>query len=274
MFGARLIIGVRWRVRIISGPSFTLPRAPANGKIGGVIRVGNSHYVRENRTFGLTTLRSRHAEISGQMLRLRFKGKSGKIWNVAVKDRRVAKVLSRCQELPGQQLFQYLDEDGSVRAITSRGINAYLKSAAGVTVTAKDFRTWSGTMLCALALSDQRVEKSEARVRRQIAEAVRFVASRLGNTPAICRSAYIHPRVLTAFRNNDLAKQFRSLKSKALQSGLRPEEQVVADLLHDGAENRLSAVRTKKPPKLDGPVRSSVVSPRALETNESWTAIS
>jgi DNA topoisomerase-1 len=161
-------------------------------------RIGNEKYAAQNRSYGLTTLRNAHAETSAGNLRLRFKGKSGKTWSIHVEDRRVAKIVRACQELPGQRLFEYVDADGTVRKIESGDVNAYVKETTGVLVTAKDFRTWTGTLLAAKALSQGDAEG--APTEKQVKEAVRTASERLGNTLAICRKCYIHPRVIAAYK--------------------------------------------------------------------------
>jgi len=160
-----------------------------------LIRVGNEDYVRANASFGLTTLRNRHVRVRGHALRFQFKGKSGKMWNLSIQDRRIASIVASCQELPGQHLFEYRDEDGVVRAISSSDINAYLREISGRDITAKDFRTWAGTVKAAMGFSAANAAPSKKLVRAVIAG----VAAELGNTVAICRRCYIHPAVITAF---------------------------------------------------------------------------
>ena len=164
-----------------------------------LIRVGNTAYARENGSYGLTTLRNRHVQVEGGDLKFRFKGKSGKIWRLGLHDRRVARIIKACQELPGQHLFQYLDDEGERQTITSHDINAYLKRASGRDITAKDFRTWAGTVLAAAALAE-----GEADAKKQLGVALGRVAARLGNTQAICRKCYVHPEIITAYLDGDL----------------------------------------------------------------------
>ena len=159
-----------------------------------LVRIGNEEYARENKSFGLTTLRNRHAAVSGSTLKLRFRGKSGKEHEVALDDPRVARVVRRCQAMPGQDLFQYVDEDGMVRGVGSADVNDYIRDAAGADFTAKDFRTWHGTAH-ALALWIERSEAGEGR-RPSAKELLAEVARRLGNTVAVCKKSYVHPRVL------------------------------------------------------------------------------
>ena len=148
-----------------------------------LIRVGNSDYAKQNKSYGLTTLRDPHVKVEGGELRFQFKGKSGKTWKLQVKDRRIARIVKACQDLPGQDLFQYIDDDGEQPSITSADVNAYLKEITGREITAKDFRTWAGTVLAALALSEFEEFDNQAKAKKNIREAIEKVASRLGNTP-------------------------------------------------------------------------------------------
>ena len=164
-----------------------------------LIRVGNDEYARENKSYGLTTMRRRHVEVSGHTLRFDFRGKSRMLHSIAVTDRRVARIIQHMQELPGQELFQYLDEDEHRQTIDAGDINDYLRRIGGREVTAKDFRTWAGTMLAASALRELGPASSEKEARANIVKAVDQVAKRLGNTRAVCRKYYIHPVVLDAY---------------------------------------------------------------------------
>ncbi len=168
-----------------------------------LIRVGNDEYARDNRSFGLTTLKNRHARIDGGHVRFRFRGKSGKTHEVGLQDRRLARVIRRCQELPGQELFQYVDDDGEVRDVASDDVNDYLRQAGGP-FSAKDFRTWAGTVLAYRALRALQPSGDEADARRAVIEAVRITADRLGNTPAVARGSYVHPAVLEAYMDGSL----------------------------------------------------------------------
>lgn len=164
-----------------------------------LIRVGNEEYARENKSYGLATMRRRHVEVSGHTLRFDFRGKSGLSHSVAVTDRRVARIVQHCQELPGQELFQYLDDDGKRQTIDAGDINDYLKRASGRDITAKDFRTWSGTMLAAFELRALGPATTEKEAKANVVAAVDKVARRLGNTRAVCRKYYIHPVVLESY---------------------------------------------------------------------------
>ncbi len=169
-----------------------------------LIRIGNADYAKENKSYGLTTLRNRHVAVNGTELRFEFKGKSGKLWHLAVKDRRVARVVRACQDLPGQHLFQYLEADGSRQAVTSSDVNTYLREITGRDITAKDFRTWAGTVLAAMALSEFESFDSAAAAKRNLKAAIERVAKRLGNTVTICRKCYVHPAVLDAYLDGEL----------------------------------------------------------------------
>jgi DNA topoisomerase-1 len=164
-----------------------------------LIRVGNDDYARENKSYGLTTLRNRHVEIEGPTLRFEFKGKSGKIWKLKLRDRRIARVVKACQDLPGQDLFQYIDENGALHGVSSGDVNAYLKEITDQDITAKHFRTWAGTVLAAIALSEFSAFDSRTSAKKNIKAAIERVAKRLGNTPTICRKCYVHPEVLDAY---------------------------------------------------------------------------
>jgi DNA topoisomerase I len=199
-----------------------------------LIRIGNDDYVKQNQSYGLTTLRNRHVEVNGAELRFNFKGKSGKIWRLRVTDRRIAKIVRACQDIPGQELFQYLGDDGNPRSVTSSEVNAYLKDISGKDITAKDFRTWAGTLLAALALREFEEFDSDAGAKRNVRAAIERVASRLGNTPTICRKCYIHPEILNCYVEGSLlinVKQKIETQLRKTLPRLRPEEAAVLALL-------------------------------------------
>lgn len=164
-----------------------------------LIRVGNDEYARLNRSFGLTTLRDRHARVEGTAVRFRFRGKSGQTHEVGLRDRRLAGIVRRCQELPGQDLFQFVDDDGEVRDVASDDVNAYIRDASRGEFTAKDFRTWAGTVLAYRALRALQPSVGDRGAKRNVVEAIRQTADRLGNTPAVARGSYVHPAVLEAY---------------------------------------------------------------------------
>jgi DNA topoisomerase-1 len=163
------------------------------------IRVGNEEYARENKSFGLTTMKNRHVKVSGPQLCFRFRGKSRRQHEVEVTDRRIAKIVSKCQDLPGQDLFQYVSDDGEVRNITSQDVNDYLREITNENFTAKDFRTWAGTVLSAIALNAQGGFNTKKQGKTNVKTAICAVAQFLGNTPAICRKCYIHPAIVEAY---------------------------------------------------------------------------
>ncbi|MEO7709489.1 MAG: DNA topoisomerase IB, partial [Caldimonas sp.] len=165
-----------------------------------LVRVGNDEYARTNNSFGLTTLRNRHAAVSGSTLKLRFRGKSGVIHEVALEDPRVAKVVRRCQAMPGQDLFQYEDEAGVTRAVGSSDVNDYIREASGAGFTAKDFRTWHGTVHALTLWAEQMAADAASRLSAN--QVLAEVARRLGNTVAVCKKAYVHPRVLQVLAAN------------------------------------------------------------------------
>jgi DNA topoisomerase I len=170
-----------------------------------LIRVGNDEYAKLNRSFGLTTMRGRHATVEGTFIRFRFRGKSGQQYEAGLRDRRLASVVRRCQDLPGQELFQYVDETGDVRDVSSQDVNDYLREASGSDLTAKDFRTWAGTVLAYRALRALQPVETERDARRNIVDAIRKTAGGLGNTPAVARSSYVHPAVLDAYLDGDIS---------------------------------------------------------------------
>jgi DNA topoisomerase-1 len=169
-----------------------------------LIRIGNEEYAKTNKSFGLTTLRDRHARIGAERAVFEFRGKSGKIHQTGFRDRRLARVVKACQDLPGQRLFQYLDDDGQRHVVESADVNAYLREAMGEDFSAKDFRTWAGTVAAARALVTLPACTGEGDAKRNVNTCVKAVAGVLGNTPAVCRSAYIHPAVLDAYQAGEL----------------------------------------------------------------------
>jgi DNA topoisomerase-1 len=171
------------------------------------IRVGNDEYTRANRSFGLTTLRDQHVEINGSTLRFEFRGKSGKKHTVGLTDRRLARIVRQCQAIPGAELFQYLDDDGQRQTIGSGDVNGYIREITGQEFTAKDFRTWAGTMLAAEALAGMEAGDSEKERKTAIVQAVDQVAGHLNNTRAICRKYYVHPLIFESFLAGTLARQ-------------------------------------------------------------------
>jgi len=211
-----------------------------------LIRVGNPEYASANQSFGLTTLRDRHVEIAGTNLRFEFRGKLGKHHTVQFHDRRLARIVKRCQDIPGYELFQYVDADGQRHQIDSVDVNAYLRQINGQDFTAKDVRTWAATVLAARYLWELGTSESETQAKRNIAEAIKSVAKHLGNTPAICRKCYVHPDVIDGYGDGSLferqdpsAEQCRD----ALPSGVHPEEAGVLAFLKRRADQRRGILR-------------------------------
>ena len=225
-----------------------------------LIRVGNEEYARLNRSFGLTTLRDRHATVTPTRVRFRFRGKSGVLHEVSVRDRRLARIIGRCQDLPGQDLLQYVADDGQVRDVRSEDVNAYLREIAGEDITAKDFRTWAGTVLAYRALVALQPGGTEREARRNVVEAVRRTALTLGNTPAVARRSYVHPAVLEAYLDGDIGEALvqAAEEQSSPPAGTSPGEEagVVAilrqrlelDAARAGAAGRGNAARAGRGP--------------------------
>jgi DNA topoisomerase I len=204
-----------------------------------LIRVGNGDYAKQNNSYGLTTLKNRHVLIEGNEVRFRFTGKSGKQWSLRVKDRRVAKIIRACQELPGQELIQYVDDAGNCQDVTSTDVNEYLQEITGRDITAKDFRTWAGTVLAAMALNELESFDSAAQAKRNLRTAIEKVSARLGNTPTICRKCYVHPEVLNSYMDGNLVLELKSQAETELGgaiASLKPEEAAVLALLRGRLE--------------------------------------
>lgn len=191
-----------------------------------LIRIGNVRYAKENRSYGLTTLRNRHVEVQGSAIRFHFRGKSGIEHEVEVSDRRLARIIRRCLELPGQHLFQYLDANGERHTVTSTDINNYLRELTGADFTAKDYRTWAGSAL-ALTLLRELEWQPESSAKKHVVAMVKQVAEELRNTPAVCRKCYIHPALIDAFHCGELA----DLRLAAARKGLRSEESLLMRFL-------------------------------------------
>ncbi|MES2743169.1 MAG: DNA topoisomerase IB [Pseudomonadota bacterium] len=216
-----------------------------------MMRIGNEEYARTNKSFGLTTLRRRHVHIDGGAVRFRFRGKSGVFHAVEVADRRLARIIARTRDLPGQDLFQYLDQDGNARTVGSADVNDYLRAVSGEDYTAKDFRTWSGTVLAALALHEFEQFDCAAQAKKNIVRAIEAVAQKLGNTPSICRKCYVHPAVIDAYLDGtvlhalgtraeqEMVQQVRELHD------LRPEEAAVLALLQRRLRHAAPAPATR-----------------------------
>jgi DNA topoisomerase-1 len=199
-----------------------------------MMRIGNDEYARENKSYGLTTLRNRHVKIDGSEVEFRFRGKSGVVHDVKVNDRRLARIIQRTRDLPGQDLFQYLDDDGETHTVGSADVNDYLRTITGEDYTAKDFRTWSGTVLAAMALQEFEAVDSDAQAKKNIVRAIESVAEKLGNTPSVCRKCYVHPAVLDAYLDGTMLEGLRARAEESLVQDLhdlQPEEAAVLAML-------------------------------------------
>ncbi|MGI3900762.1 MAG: DNA topoisomerase IB [Janthinobacterium lividum] len=209
-----------------------------------LIRVGNEGYAKQNQSYGLTTLEDRHVDAHGSELRFFFKGKSNKMWNLKLHDRRVAKIVKACHDLPGQHLFQYVDHDGHQHGVSSHDVNDYLREITGRDVSAKDFRTWAGTVLAALALQEFGTIDSEAKAKKNIRAAIEHVSSRLGNTPTICRKCYVHPAIVNSYLSGELLLEVKEELDAELRDDLprlKPEEVAVLTLLERRIAHDLDA---------------------------------
>jgi DNA topoisomerase I len=240
---ARALPRIRRRVR----QDLAMPGLPREKVLATVVRllettrmrVGNEEYARENDSFGLTTLRTRQVRVRGSTMQFRFRGKSGVWHDFALSDRRLAGIVKRMRDLPGYELFQYLDADGETRVVDSADVNEYLKSIAGEEFTSKDFRTWAGTVLAAEAL--------RACARHELPKAIELVARKLGNTKAVCRKCYIHPAVIDAFLDGSLAQAITGRSAEACVKrllGRRPRQSLVPALKQSLRKLRRRGTRT------------------------------
>lgn len=203
------------------------------------VRVGNEEYAKENHSYGLTTLHNKHVEVEGTRVHLQFKGKSGKLHSIDIHDRQLARIVKKCQDLPGYELFQYIDEEGNRRAVDSSDVNEYLQTITGEPFTAKDFRTWAGTVLACAMLREFEACQKQSQAKKNVVEAVKAVAERLGNTPAICRKCYVHPAVIESYMGGEMAAAFsRQVRNQAQRSphALRREEMDLLRLLEQRAK--------------------------------------
>jgi DNA topoisomerase-1 len=232
------------KIRRRLNKDLTLPGLPRNKVLATVvqllertfIRVGNEEYARENKSFGLTTMRNRHVDVDGSTVRFNFRGKSGVNHEVDVDDRRVAKIVKKLQDLPGQELFQYLDKEGEKHSVTSEDVNDYLREITGQDFTAKDFRTWAGTVLGAMALQAQDAFENKTQAKKNVRDAISAIAKILGNTPAVCRKCYVHPAVLETYLDGDLIEGLKQQTEKTLSESLpdlRADEAAVLSFLQE-----------------------------------------
>ncbi len=215
------------KIRRRVNKDLALPGLPRNKALATVvqllertfIRVGNEAYARENKSFGLTTMQDRHVDVKGSQLRFRFRGKRGIKHQIDLTDRRIAKIVSKFQDLPGQELFQYIDDEGEVRDITSQDVNDYLREVTGQDFTAKDFRTWAGTVLAAMTLSVLDPFETKKQARANIKDAIGTVSKLLGNTPVICRKCYVHPAILEAYLDGNSIEGLKQKAEEAVTQG-------------------------------------------------------
>lgn len=215
-----------------------------------MMRIGNEEYARHNKSFGLTTLRDRHVRIDGREVAFHFRGKSGVQHAIKVDDPRLARIIRRTRDLPGQELFQYIDDDGEQRTVDSADVNEYLRALTGEDYTAKDFRTWSGTLLAALALQEYEKFDSQAQAKKNVVRAIESVAERLGNTPSICRKCYVHPAVIESYLDGTMLHALQQRAQEELRSelhALRPEEAAVLALLQERLQENATPRRRGKP---------------------------
>jgi DNA topoisomerase I len=205
------------------------------------IRVGNEEYARENKSFGLTTMRDQHVEVKGSKLRFQFRGKSGIKHEVDVDDRHIAKIVSKLQDIPGQDLFQYIDDEGERRDVTSQDVNDYLREITGEDFTAKDFRTWAGTVLAAIALNTVGGFETKKQAKKNVKDAISAVSKVLGNTPAICRKCYVHPVILETYLDGNSIEGLKQKTKETLENeaiDLRSGEAAILKFLQAHLEKK------------------------------------
>jgi DNA topoisomerase I len=213
-----------------------------------LIRVGNEDYAVQNRSYGLTTMQDRHASINGGKIEFQFRGKSGKHHKVEIHDPRLARIVKRCQDLPGCVLFQYLDEEGNQQAIDSGDVNEYLRQVTGADFTAKDFRTWFGTVLAARALQEIGPFKTKKQAKTKMNEPFEAVATVMGNTPAVCRKCYIHPAVVESYFAGRFFAQYQAFRTRSRSSehALQPDEKSALQLLQELSSEPTKNQRPRK----------------------------
>jgi DNA topoisomerase I len=209
-----------------------------------LIRVGNAEYAKANQSYGLTTMRNRHVDVEGATVRFHFRGKSGIDHRIDINDRRLANIVKRCKDLPGAELFQYIDDDGQRQTIDSGDVNEYLHDITGDDFTAKDFRTWAGTLLAAMALQEFERFDSETQAKKNVVQAIERVAERLGNTPSVCRKCYVHPAVLDAYLEGTMLEAVKQRAEQEIADalpGLKPEEGAVLAFLQQRLAREMAA---------------------------------
>ncbi len=202
------------------------------------IRVGNVEYARENHSYGLTTMRDKHVDVDGSTVTFKFQGKSGVKHTIDINDRRLARIVKRCLDIPGYELFQYLDKDGEHHTIDASDVNDYLREITQENFTAKDFRTWAGTVLTAIALRETEAFESESQAKKNVVQAIKAVAAHLGNTPSVCRKCYVHPAVLECYMSGALLQNLKKEMKEEVEreieehaASLREEERALMELL-------------------------------------------
>lgn len=233
----KLLPRIRRRVQ----KDLSLPGLPKDKVLAAVvkllettlIRVGNTTYAKENGSYGLTTIRKKHAHVSGQTVTFDFTGKSGKEWDIELKDKKIAKIVQKCEELPGYELFKYFDEAGELQDLESGDVNTYLKDVTGEDISAKDFRTWAGTVLATFTLTGLEPSQTKTQATKNVTAAIKEVSQKLGNTPAVCRRSYVHPDVIDCYLDGSLMglAEVREAVSSSLAKGLRIEEMAVLRFL-------------------------------------------
>ena len=203
-----------------------------------LIRVGNEEYARRNKSYGLTTMRNKHVEVEGSTVTFKFQGKSGVKHTVDITDRRIARIVQRCEDIPGYELFQYVEKDGTPHSVDSADVNEYLREIARQEFTAKDFRTWAGSVLACVALREFEMFASEAEAKRNVVQAIKQVAAKLGNTPSVCRKCYVHPAVLECYMGGAMLETIKPSAQKDSESeeSLRQEETTLLKLLQRQSE--------------------------------------
>jgi len=213
-----------------------------------LIRIGNDSYANDNHSYGLTTIRNKHAKVSGSTIHFNFVGKSGVPHQIDVEAPKCARIIRKCQELPEQELFEYIDNDGTRRDVKSDDVNAYLKEVTGQDFTAKDFRTWAGTVMAAEALKEFEKFDSQAQAKKNIVKAIERVAARLGNTKAVCRKCYVHPTILNSYMDGNLAEQLQGRAERELKhvGRLPAQEAAVVALLQRSLRKQSKAARSRR----------------------------
>ena len=245
-YGRMLLFGAALpRIRERVEEHLTLPGLPREKVLAAIvrlmeltlIRVGNEEYARENHSYGLTTLRGRHVQVAGSHVTFRFRGKSGKRHEVEFSDRRLARIVRECQEIPGYELFEYVDDEGRPHTVDSSDVNEYLREISGEDFTAKDFRTWAGTVLACLTLREYEEFGSQTQAKKNVVQAIKAVAERLGNTPAVCRKCYVHPAVVETYMTGMLARARKRDEDEDPVEEVRREERALMKLLRERVED-------------------------------------